>query len=310
MSSGNPNPFEIACNGEPASLDEIRVMEQLALGFVQAEPAEFLRQYGYCPTEGSAVLFGTRALEEDGGEETYARVSLLKSGYNDLCLTISFGYDSCPDTIYANSDDDLVDAAMIAEELIDSGELDLAETAVVRHVQMLALSFLAGDSPHNLGVWPNPNPEDQQVYHVADTVRNLVHTKTAFTTIVREFGVALDDEHTLIVLHHAVKGDVIPEEVSDLPEVQVEYEDRAAVRNHCFTRGFNGMCRLVTFNPLDELNDEESLPEPEVEEEIAAFRSECGMDRPGKADVQLLTEKLVEIACKSLVLEPSDATEQ
>jgi hypothetical protein len=70
------------------------------------------------------------------------------------------------------------------------------------------------------------------------------------------------------------------------------------------------MCRLVTFNPLDELNDEESLPEPEVEEEIAAFRSECGMDRPGKADVQLLTEKLVEIACKSLVLEPSDATEQ
>jgi hypothetical protein len=291
---GQPNPFELLINGEPATDTAISTMERLAGALLQPLPAEQHRHFGFESQGGAIILFSTYLYEEDETGYEHARVSLASGNYANILFSLDFGPDNQPSSVFCPHAKSLTDAAKITQDLLGFDELEPEAAAVTQHIQSLVFCLSGLIGPEQLGPAATEE-EEQEIRLLGDVVRKMVKQKTSCMVRIKEYGLPLDDTCSLVITEHQLVGTPgIHDSKEEIPKLRIVYEDYLNDIIYCYDREQNGTVRLNTSSVADKHAAAQDKHMDPHELAVKGFRTQLGMDRPGKDDVELITDKLLE----------------
>src|SRR3990167_5511772 len=125
---------QIYFNGEPASEEDITVMEKMALALANSIPVTVTRSYAYYVGE-AFFIFQTMHDTDPECETKHSSIILLNQSKNRLELIFDDKNDLSKLGISENEDLDELDE--IIQTFLDSEHMDREERAIAQHIQKM-----------------------------------------------------------------------------------------------------------------------------------------------------------------------------
>lgn len=291
--NGGPDPRNRELNSELADEQDIAVMESLAASLLVSIPAELHRRYARITDNGAIAMFGTFSYEEDQTSSLQATIALARADCENVQFMLTFSHDNECSISYQGLEA-MPKIARIAQELLDDGRLDLSERVIICHLQAVALGLDFREYPQHTGVVATGRDTDG-FEPAAGLINNLVSAKTSNIVRAKEYGVAIDDDHCLVITEHVVEGEALDDSIiGSVPKLQIEYENRLTSTTYCYTRYQDDATALEVFDPGSTEPEMDHAEMDQYDEALERFLDE--QERPRQADVELLIGQLLDAA--------------
>lgn len=312
MSAETPEPWELELlfNGEgnPATPEDIQVMETIATDLVETIPAELHKDCSFENEEtGASLHIRTTRYEDIFMPNTSVAMSLSRD--DEELPKISIAFDSSNDLVYLgfDSDEGLAEAQVIGDELLADNLLEARPAAIVKCLCRLA-TRLAGVEVEQLPIEDvDKIPHDDKT-HVADVTRDLLDDILGDQMMsTKEYGLYLGDNRVVTVIKRDLldfrseeeKAEDYDPEDSDYEEptksLHVILEERNQGLAYHYLKVAEGR-RILEVVPVDvELEIDMSVEDPDnslIEAEISGITDQLHTIRA--SNVELITAGLID----------------
>lgn len=278
------DPF-ITFSGEPASEQDLQVLERLAIDLAESQAPCRIRNYAY-EADGFYFVFH-HVVDTDPGSVNDIATLVISDGDGDDRVILSFDADNnaCLPITMPRDDDETIDLVEVIQTFLEEDFMDQEEIAVAKYLHKVLTSdeLLQGDA------WVAP-AHGHELVHVADIIRQKMIEKDVPTVNEYEYGLPVDKTHALLVKRHTLKGEFRHEtDLCYLP-LFIELTDLAGAEGRVITYqhlmdGYRSMEVLEGFS--EDFDDDSN-------EEIESFKRELGLDTPQRAEVELITRILID----------------
>jgi hypothetical protein len=219
---------------------------------------------------------------------------IVSSGHpGNVKLSLTFGYDNQPSHLFFTSEKELGEISSILQDLLEDDDVQSRDVAILRHLQAIVFCMMNAITPEHIGLLPDPDTAEDLQY-VGDVIRSQVEENTNCAIRTKVWGLPFDDDHILTVSSNEIIGDLsVNDDTSEIPCLQVEYEDRAEHITYTYSKEQNGDTVLDTSVGIaDDYIEQVDGQGETIEEEIALFIKEIGGNIPSRKDVELITRML------------------
>lgn len=298
MTTWGYDPFGASVNGERASDADLEVMEHLAFDLLAPLPNERYKQYGY--NLGEPILtFMTRESDDEASQGVYASARVAHGDYDEIMVDMVYDADNDLNELYLRDEDEAVRTARaLTQAMIDSGELEPREIALTSFMNN-TFSFMLGEVSATSYEASMAVQIGKLQLEAADLIRELVDEKAPHTVEVTEFSWPVDEHGELLIVRHTILGEEDVDGDIWIPHLQIDYRDLGRGFSYCYTREQDG-ARTLDTTALSDLVDRDFSDYTEEDEQVEELRELLGADIPGKHDVDLLTQKLIDAALADL----------
>src|SRR3989344_4634297 len=283
---------QIYFNGEPASEEDITVMEKMALALANSIPVTITRSYAYYV--GETFLIAQTMHDTDPGCETkHSSIILLDQSQTRLELVFDDKNDL--NKLGISEDEDLDELDKLVQTFLDSEHMDQEERAVAQHIQKM-LRALQCETAEEVQAYMGQLSSDARS-RVTDIIWQHVEAKTTVALHTREFGMLLEG-YILNIITQEVVGDTSDEETEDYPPIQLALTDEETSITYVYERTHGGHAVMNSTDGFEEFEDD---AETEEDEEVEELKRELGLNKPAKDEIALITEKLIDAGLVDLL---------
>lgn len=296
-------PVEFFVNGECASEDDLEKLDEAAfvLSELTGETSVHCQMARVNPETGDAIFLKTFYDEPKDAAlpKVYATIGVAKGEFENVQLRFTFD----PEGKVCDADDStteqLASALSIMEDFINEDLLEPNERAIVKNL-ILSMSGDSTDEVVNALVVRKEkgDPCVRNIYEILCDVVAKNTTHGIRQTFCREH---LDDDLIISIVFNEILGEEIPEDSDEpiVPELQIELRDEKTEDVCVYTLQFNGVRFVDVSNPALDEEHPTSEPVKVVDENGVEYGIEVDDYTPGKAHVDLLTEKVQEAVIRA-----------
>jgi hypothetical protein len=300
MSSGEADPFVSIISGEPAILDEMQLLESYANTLAGKERVANVDEFScHLSQTGATIRLISSYYPDDSDQSATTTMTLARIQESDVRFRVVLTEGDMSEASFSEYED-LEEAAVIAQELIETEKVDQRLRSIARYLQTVALSMIDVPKQENIDelLWLQGIDEVQEMEAVAS---ELLSEKSKGITEVQEvFEIFPNNDELIILKINLDKLDLPSDEKASSPTLEIIYTNALRGLTHTYTR-FYGWDRIMEIDEdgvvFEDVGIEEakiSEPLTEVETELLDFRQQLGIDdfTPQQVDVQMLIARL------------------
>lgn len=269
---------------ELATPVDINVMESFALGLTQEYVHhEFIKQCVFeVPATSASIIMRMHGYANDSASNTIL-LELGRQAFDQAELNLQLDQNNRFVSKSYDTVGSLNEASMIAQELLDSGQLDASTQAVVRYMQNLALCLLLDIPEDNTGRLIGETKYNFP--YVTDVAQGIIDEKAPGTEYICSYEYPMDNKDVLHVMVNQYEGFDNFEIAPDSPSLQIVYNDKQNRRLCVFKKFYDDSCEFKVsdnkYDPADYTGADDRS-----EQQVST--------NPAKQDILKLIDALVE----------------
>lgn len=294
MSGPESDPFEQMFNPELASDEDLRIMEHFVTELVEDAPTETNKGFVYeVEATGAALELRTVYFEEHDATEPAVMLKLGRDEAEDWNFTLLFNHKNELSSLNYFEDDDLTEARLVCDELLDEPDvLDAEMIGVVRHLRDV-VDYASGkkliEQTTSLSTLSSGTHQ-----HIADVTRRTINEKVGNRAmIVREYKKDTPEGRLLQIRTSELVG-FSPEEMGlqTVPLVELVVHDRASGVVHYYKRTSYGSSYVAVNDQQQDFIHSE--PDEELSGLFPEFFEQLHPAMPEKAAIELFTQTMID----------------
>jgi hypothetical protein len=300
MEQNGPDPFDALVDSqflhaEQASEEDIEILESLGMGVVFDVLGSVYQSFEY-ETEYGSVYFSNE-INEDDQEASRCGIVIETSITGEQIFEVSYRPDDTVATFEHRMEyaDDII---QILDTMAQDPNLTQDEQRLLKHLVFVCKVIVAEDQQASELQPP------QDGIPTAHLVRASVAERSRVSKRVRSRYVAPSGDWALFVATHELIGDVgqLTQQDQDFDDdkLLIRYTDKTAGTAHTYTSTINDNQQLVICDSSDLTLD--ARIETDFDEEMQVAQSLLGLHALSKANVTLLTDRLMDISTRPLGL--------